>query len=496
MRVVCDNCGASYRIPDYKLIKEVNKATCRKCGEAIIIRKSAGMAVGNARKEVDPEASTQVTNLSDLQGSKSEPEVASIPSGPAMGHGFGQPAQLPEDAGPPTVAQHMDFKDETIPRQDLPEPTAARPAPPSPSFPAVPSKAPAAPSAPVAPTLPQPKQSEPPPPPAPARPPRASGKTKKYDPSGDLTVVMMSNFVCAAGAMFIVVAQDAWHRPMGLFVCLAGAILSLSVVISSDRGRRPSAMAMSYFVSCLVAGAAAFGLHTYDNAESSLVVKAPAGSVVLAEPPTPEVDGLTDADDDAETNGNAIEEEPDSENVEGSGEQDQAPSTPVTTPRSGTGAFPAGNSGSQSQEAASTKTAAPRDDWNDDWDDDWEEPARPEPTPEPKRRDPVPEPTPEPVRAEPVSEGVPLVVLDTMLRSNRKVKSCFVSYKRETGSMPSGRINVRFKVKPNGRPQEVRIADGPYAGTSLDECLGGAVSSIQFPPFEGESKTYTYPFML
>jgi hypothetical protein len=30
----------------------------------------------------------------------------------------------------------------------------------------------------------------------------------------------------------------------------------------------------------------------------------------------------------------------------------------------------------------------------------------------------------------------------------------------------------------------------------LDECLGGAVSSIQFPPFEGESKTYTYPFML
>jgi hypothetical protein len=83
-----------------------------------------------------------------------------------------------------------------------------------------------------------------------------------------------------------------------------------------------------------------------------------------------------------------------------------------------------------------------------------------------------------------------------MLRSNRKVKGCFVSYKRETGSMPSGRINVRFKVKPNGRPQEVRIADGAYAGTSLDECLGGAVSSIQFPPFEGESKTYTYPFML
>jgi hypothetical protein len=316
---------------------------------------------------------------------------------------------------------------------------------------------------------------------------------KKYDPSGDLTVVMMSNFVCAAGAMFIVVAQDTWHRPMGLFVCLAGAILSLSVVISSDRGRRPSAMAMSYFVSCLVAGAAAFGLHMYENPEPSLVVQDGAGSVVQAEPPAPELDALTDAD--ADTTENPLEEKPDSENVATLGEEDQAPSTAAATPRSGTGAFPEGNSGSQSQEAAPAKTAAPRDDWNDDW-DDWEEPARPEPTPEPRRPDPVPEPTPEPVRAEPVSEGVPLVVLDTMLRSNRKVKGCFVSYKRETGKMPSGRINVRFKVKPSGRPQEVRIADGPYAGTSLDECLGGAVSSIQFPPFEGDSKTYTYPFML
>ena len=494
MRVVCDNCGASYRIPDYKLVKEVNKATCRKCGEAIIIRKSAGMAVGDTRKEVDPEASTQVTELADIQGSKPESEVANIPSGPAMGHGFGQPAHLPEDAGPPTVAQHMDCKDETIPRQDLPEPTAVGAVPSTPpKAPPAPMAAPPTPmAAPPTPSLPQPKQSEPPPPPAPARPPRASGKNKSYDPSGDLTVVMMSNFVCAAGAMFIVVAQDTWHRPMGLFVCLAGAILSLSVVITSDRGRRPSAMAMSYFVSCLVAGAAAFGLHTYENSEPGLVVQDRVGPVepVPVEDPPADLDALVDAD--AEENMEDLEA--DIENVVDLEEQDPAPSA-TATPRSGTGSFPEGNSGSSSQEAPA-RTVAPKDDWNDDWDDDWEEPARPEPTPEPRRRDPVPEPTPEPVRAEPVSEGVPLVVLDTMLRSNRKVKGCFVSYKRETGSMPSGRINVRFKVKSTGRPQEVRIADGPYAGTSLDDCLGGAVSSIQFPPFEGESKTYTYPFML
>ena len=39
MRVVCDNCGATYRIPEHKLTKSINKATCRKCGHRMLIRK-------------------------------------------------------------------------------------------------------------------------------------------------------------------------------------------------------------------------------------------------------------------------------------------------------------------------------------------------------------------------------------------------------------------------------------------------------------------------
>jgi predicted Zn finger-like uncharacterized protein len=487
MRVICDNCGASYRIPDHKLVKEVNKATCRKCGEAIIIRKSAGMAVGNSASEVDPEASTQVTDMAALKGLSSEPAVAEIPSGPAMGHGFGRPAQLPEDAGPPTVAQHMDFKDETIPREDLPEPTAARPQVRKHSAPPMPvSAAPAPPS-------PAPPSPAPPPPPGPARAPKAP--SPKHDFSGDLTVVMMSNFACAAGVLFVVVAQESWHRPMGLFVCLAGAILSLSVVITSDRGRQPSAMLMSYLVSFLVAGAAAFGLHTQENGENSgpnvSVSSAPAPGAVAPVTVVPEP-----ASDSEEGPG-------DEDLVEGAENTDPEPSieappaevAAAATPRSGTGAFPAGTptSGTPTSGTPTPKAPAPTQNWDDDWRDDWEEPApvRKDPPPPPPRQ-PDPEPEPEPA----ASEGVPLVVLDTMLRSNRKVKGCFVAYKRETGSMPSGRINVRFKVRPSGRPQEVRIAGGPYVNTSLDECLGSAVSSIQFPPFDGEPKTYTYPFVL
>ena len=104
---------------------------------------------------------------------------------------------------------------------------------------------------------------------------------------------------------------------------------------------------------------------------------------------------------------------------------------------------------------------------------------------------------PEPARqASPSSEGVPLQVLDTMLRSNRGVKSCFVDYRNQTGQMPSGRITVSLTVESSGSANSVRIDGGEYAGTSLDSCLSSAIRNISFPPFSGSSKTYRYPFML
>lgn len=39
MKITCDKCGASYKIPEEKLTRDVSKATCKKCGEKIIIRK-------------------------------------------------------------------------------------------------------------------------------------------------------------------------------------------------------------------------------------------------------------------------------------------------------------------------------------------------------------------------------------------------------------------------------------------------------------------------
>jgi len=94
------------------------------------------------------------------------------------------------------------------------------------------------------------------------------------------------------------------------------------------------------------------------------------------------------------------------------------------------------------------------------------------------------------------SAGVPLTVLDTMLRTNRGVRVCFAEYREETGAMPSGRIPVKIRIRPSGSADKVSISSGTYRGTSLDSCLSSAIKQIGFPPFEGEAKNYTYPFSL
>jgi predicted Zn finger-like uncharacterized protein len=69
MRVVCDSCGASYKIPDSKLTKEVNKATCRKCGHAIFIRRAGeeDPKPVSAAPAQQNEERTLITSAADLE---------------------------------------------------------------------------------------------------------------------------------------------------------------------------------------------------------------------------------------------------------------------------------------------------------------------------------------------------------------------------------------------------------------------------------------------
>ena len=90
---------------------------------------------------------------------------------------------------------------------------------------------------------------------------------------------------------------------------------------------------------------------------------------------------------------------------------------------------------------------------------------------------------------------LPLTVVDTMVRSNMSIKRCFFNEKQASGAMPR-RVNVRFTVLNSGRVSSARVTTDQYKGGTLDSCLGRAFKAIQFPPFQGEAKSMTYPFVL
>ena len=97
--------------------------------------------------------------------------------------------------------------------------------------------------------------------------------------------------------------------------------------------------------------------------------------------------------------------------------------------------------------------------------------------------------------AAPKMKNLPLNVVGTMIRSNMSVKRCFFAEKQASGRLPS-RVNVRFTVMPTGRVSAARVTTDEYKGGSLDSCLGRSYKAIQFPAFEGDPLSMTYPFIL
>ena len=169
MRVVCDNCGATYKIPEHKLSREVNKATCRKCGHTIIIRRpgAGGPTVASQPAEVRYDGdSTQISSEADLRARAS--------AGSAPVH---------EEYVPPTVVESPApaHGDQTVPRANVSPPTPqSQPVPPK-GGPRAPNQAPS-----VAALAPAPVVGVP------------LAQSKGHDPSGDLILVMAGCFDASA----------------------------------------------------------------------------------------------------------------------------------------------------------------------------------------------------------------------------------------------------------------------------------------------------------
>ena len=487
MRVVCDNCGATYKIPEHKLVREVNKATCRRCGHGIIIRKpgEGGAAAQSVAPAVDGE-STQITSQDELEA-RARAQAEAHASG-----GFGGPAV--EDEIPATVINQPPGE-ATMPRHEpppAPNPTLA-PAP-SPLPPAPPRPAPRGPTqAPPAPAAPSQ---------GPAGVPKQATQAAAHDPSGDLSLVMMGTLGALAGASLAAVSVDHTMKVIGLAIALASGITSLLVLVTGDRGRKEASIVISMFVGLFLAGGAAAAVYftgigaPQETAPAVAEVEpekvklggteAPEGAfndaVADDGEPTAEEEGdalaaalaeMEKAEEEEAVADAEIEEEP--EPVKPSSKPTESPKAEISRSTSTRSSQSSGSSSSSRSSGSSSSGSSSS----------------------PKSSSSGSSSSSSSSSGSSGAVGVPLTVADTMLKSNKGVKRCFGLYRQETGSLPSGRITVKITIQPSGRPSTARIDGGQYAGTSLDTCLGSAIKAITFPPWDGsESMTLYYPFIL
>ncbi len=336
------------------------------------------------------------------------------------------------------------------------------------------------------------------------------------DPSSDLSVVMMANFAAVFGVLLLAIATQDWQRYGGLLVTLWGVTSSLMVVITSDRGRRQGQVILSLFVGLLVSGVLSWGFYWSNmNLGGPPVVEQPPLPPAVVPAPDPfegAVAGEDPVDDvsggdaiAAAAGGDAVVEAPaKKESVSdfprpgsaGSSSRSASTSSSGTSGSSSSRSYPSGTGTSVARSSSSRddEPSSPASRRNDD--DDFRSSSSSSGSRGTTQREPVDRQPTRRTASSTGSAGVPLTVLDTMLRSNRGVKSCFVQYRNATGSLPSGRIPVKIRIQPSGNPDRVYISSGTYRDTSLDSCLSQAIQAIQFPPFDGDAKNYTYPFTL
>ena len=86
-------------------------------------------------------------------------------------------------------------------------------------------------------------------------------------------------------------------------------------------------------------------------------------------------------------------------------------------------------------------------------------------------------------------------VVDTILRNNKGVKRCFQYEYKRSGSVPRS-LPVGFKVRSSGSVSSAWVNADSFKGSELESCLKGAILAVQFPPFEGDTKTMSYTFRL
>lgn len=540
MRVVCDNCGAVYKIADSKLSKEVNRATCKRCGHKIIIYKPGSAAAQNAAHSAprpdggDDEERTVIKSVPELQKQLSKQGVPSIgsltaelraisiPGIQSVGGPTPQPPQSLGPAGPmagdtrapapptpiapPPPAQPVVIPQTTIPPSDSPKTKVYEgpsphmgtlgghtpaPTPPPPKPPLVTTGADSTRPMPLPqPTGPVPSNGSPGPGvkhagPSPVRTPPVS--TIGSPSTAVAPVAETGSSVLGGVAVFSMVGvvglvAAIYVPPPASTIAILLAALGLFgcffLSLITARGRKPERSLIALVLAFFLALGVGAMQFVATGGLDELVDPQPTPEVQKPFPtkPPPVVDHTRDV-----TGGQLDSAE--LEAVERYSEREPiTESAPEVTPVK------------ESKRDVVTRTT-----------------PTPRPTSTPRaERTPAPTPaltpTPGPRQAdvappsggdtgETRAEGPSPFVIDTIIRNNATIVRC-LRVEESKGVDLSGKIYLKFTVGPDGGVSKARITTSRFAGTSLDSCISSELNSLTFPPFDGTAKKITYPLIV
>ncbi len=458
MRVVCDQCAASYKVPNERLTKPINKATCKQCGSRLLIPKP--------QPGSDPEERVV---------------VPAVPASAAMGsRGHFRPGVADDDDKTVPVVDRTGPK-LSGPNDDVALLTGSPLAAADRERLAAASQRGATPIA-----APQP------PPPRPV----ASG-------SNGLGMAMASVVAVLVGVFLLAIGITPELRFAGTFLAVSGAITSMLVLTFSNFGRQAGhpilalslgmllGLMMSASISVLREGPPAWAGTNQRSMPARPVQPVPVAPVPVpaeGQPATP------------------------------AGEVPAAPVPPEATPVPAPPATPAPE---RHEPAAVAPTPAPTPRAAPVRVEPTPRPVRAQPTPRPTPRptpiprtiepDPEPEPTPlpppDPPRVQPtpepmpdpIADGLPMnvkpEVIQMIVTSNVGVKRCFFEALKSREIEKPITVNTTFNLAASGAASNLRVNNSELRSSKLERCLDGAFRTMSFPPSQ-KGGPVNFPFKL
>lgn len=468
MKITCDKCGASYKIPEEKLTRDVSKATCKKCGEKIIIRKPAGGDYEDPRITRGLQSSledegvvehneerTVIAVVPELQRFDATPPLASSP-----GHSDATPAVPVAPPSPPAAPA----------RPAAPTPAPAAPAS---SAPATAASGTWAPVAPPAPSAPAPVAPVPAAPvaasaAAPAKPVPARARVK-----AGASPLAIPPLILALIGLFCFVPDARWglanFQAAGFTLSLFGSLAAIVVQVGLIRTGLVNMMLGFLLPSVGVVGLAATLLNMQEVPFLTEGVKEDLELIILTarQPTAPDAPSLT----------------------ERVAKRRNATATRRNNPPSGGGAVDVSGI-NPNQTGAGPDVAGLKPD---------EGPAAVTTGEAPGTSGALPVTSRTPGRPSGNIGGVAVAQISFddekigRLMNGSAMKACFQS-SLQGQALPS-RLEVSFMLSPEGSARDLQIRNDALSGSALEKCLASAVARTKFPAHDStkvEKYKYTY----